>query len=233
MKIKSAMAILTVFSAVLGAQPPAGNRPSSVRAGGEAVVQAKPDMAILQVGVVTEAPTAQAAATQNATQLQAVLDKLRPMLGSTGEIRTAGYALNPNYQYPRTGGKPTIVGYTASNTVEVTTADLPGLGKIIDAASQGGANRIQGLQFTIKDERPVRAKALREAVGNARANAEAMAAGIGMKLGRVLELEQSSPQIIRPLARQQLAVAESAAPTPVEPGTVDVRATVTLTMELQ
>jgi uncharacterized protein len=226
------IAVWALFPMLLIAQPPA-NRPSSVRAAGEAVVQAKPDTAILQIGVVTEAPTAQAAATQNASQLQSALDKLRGIMGTSAEIRTAGYVLNPNYQYPRAGGKPTINGYTASNTVQITTTDLAGLGKLIDAASQSGANQIQGVQFTIKNQAPVRAQALRDAVRNARADAEAMAAGIGMKLGRVLELEQGSPQIVRPLARQTLAAAEGAPPTPIEPGTIDVRATVTLTMELQ
>ena len=222
--------VLGVIPLCLAAQAPA---PSSVRAVGESVIQAKPDLAMLNIGVVTQAPTAQAAASQNATQLQSALDKLRAALGASGEMRTAGYSLTPNYQYPRDGGQPSINGYTASNTVEVVTPDLANLGKLIDTASQGGANRIQSLQFTVKNEAPVRAQALRQAVQDARGNAEAMAAAMGMKLGRVLSLEQGSPAVIRPLVRQQVAMAAAVAPTPVEPGTVEVRATVNLTIELQ
>jgi len=208
--------------------------PPSVRANGEAVIQVKPDEAKLNIGVVTQASTAQAAAAQNATQLQSTLDKLRAALGASGEIQTSGYSLQPNYQYPRDGGQPTITGYTASNTIEVTTGDLAGLGKLIDVVVGGGANRIQGLQFTVKNEAPARAKALAEAVREARGNAEAMAAAMGLQLGKVLSLEQGGPSVIRPAIRQFAANAvTAAAPTPVEPGTVEVRATVTLTVELR
>jgi uncharacterized protein YggE len=204
----------------------------SVRAMGEATVAVKPDQAKLNIGVVTQASTAQAAAAQNATQTQATLDKLRMTLGTAGEIRTSGYSLQPNYQYPRDGGQPTITGYTASNTVEVTTNDLAGLGKLIDVVVAVGANRIQGVQFTVKNEAPAREQALAEAVREAKGNAQAMATAMGMQLGKVILLEQGSSQgIIRPVVRQ-LNAAVANAPTPVEPGTVEVRATVTLTMEV-
>jgi uncharacterized protein len=204
----------------------------SVRAMGEATVAVKPDQAKLNIGVVTQASTAQAAAAQNATQTQATLDKLRMTLGTAGEIRTSGYSLQPNYQYPRDGGQPIITGYTASNTVEVTTNDLAGLGKLIDVVVAVGANRIQGVQFTVKNEAPAREQALAEAVREAKGNAQAMATAMGMQLGKVILLEQGSNQgIIRPVVRQ-LNAAVANAPTPVEPGTVEVRATVTLTMEV-
>lgn len=230
MKWQFGTAILALIPFYAGAQP----EPSkpSVQAMGEAVIQTKPDQAKLSIGVVTQAPTAQAAAAQNATQLQSTLDKLRAALGDAGEIRTSGYSLNPNYQYPRDGGQPTINGYTASNTIEVTTSDLAGLGKLIDVVVAGGANRIQGVQFTVKNEAPARAQALGEAVRQARANAEAMAAAMGLQLGRLLLLEQGSPGVVRPVVRQ-FAAATVSAPTPIEPGTVEVRATVTLTMEVR
>lgn len=230
MKWQLATALLALIPFNAGAQ--AEPRPPSVQATGEAVIQTKPDQAKLNIGVVTQAPSAQAAAAQNATQLQATLDKLHAALGTAGEIRTSGYSLTPNYQYPRDGGQPTINGYTASNTVEVTTSDLAGLGKLIDAVVSGGGNRIQGLQFTVKNEAPARAEALAEAVREARGNAEAMAAAMGKQLGKVLLLEQGNQGVIRPVVRQ-FAAAAVAAPTPIEPGTVEVRATVTLTMELQ
>jgi uncharacterized protein YggE len=231
MKRQFAAAVVALLPWYAGAQP--DPRPPSVEATGEAVIQTKPDQAKLNIGVVTQAPTAQAAAAQNATQLQATLDKLRGVLGTAGETRTSGYSLTPNYQYPRDGGQPTITGYTASNTVEVTTNDLAGLGKLIDVVVTGGANRIQGVQFTVKNEAPARAQALGQAVREARGNAEAMATAMGMQLGRVLLLEQgSNPGVIRPAVRQ-FAAAATAAPTPIEPGTVEVRATVTLTMELR
>ncbi len=231
MKRQFWMAVLLPIPMYIGAQPLAPRVPS-VQATGEAIVQAKPDEARLNVAVVTQAATAQAAAAQNATQIQATLEKLRAAVGSGGEVHTAFYSLNPNYQYPRDGGKPNINGYTASNSVEVTVRDLASLGKVIDAASQAGANNIQGPQLSVKNEGPVRAQALRQAVQDARANAEAMAAAMGMKLGKVIKLEQGTREVIRPLMRQAGAMAAQQA-TPIETGNVEVRATVTLIVELQ
>src|SRR3954452_1357375 len=86
-----------------------------IRASGEATARAKPARAQISIGVVTQAPTAQAASAQNATQTSAVLDAVKRGLGSSGEIKTSGYALSPQYQYAN-GRPPKITGYQASNT---------------------------------------------------------------------------------------------------------------------
>jgi uncharacterized protein len=204
--------------------------PPAVKATGNGAVQAIPDQARIEIGVLTQASTAQAAASQNAAQVQAALDKLKAALGSKAEIRTTSYSLNPVYQYSKTGGKPTIDGYSASNTVQVTCNDLSIVGKAIDAATSGGANQINRLQYSLKDEAPARARALRQAALEARSNAEAMAAALGLKLGRVLLVEQNSGAA-RPVMMQMRA--ETAAATPVQPGTIEVDATVTLTVAVE
>ena len=209
---------------------PAAKPPASVRATADAVVTVKPDQARIDIGVVTQAPTAQAAATQNASQTQAVLDKLHAAASPKTDIKTISYSVSPNYQYPRDGGKPTIAGYTANNTVEVTTNDLNEVGKLIDIATAGGANQVQGLRFGLQDEKPARAQALRAATREARSNAEAMAAALGLSLGSVISLEQGSPQVIQP---RMMAMAGAQVATPVEPGAVEVHATVTVTIALQ
>jgi len=198
------------------------------------VVYAKPDRAKIDIGIVTQGATAQSAGSQNAAQVQSMLDKLRGTLGPRARIQSVSYSLNPEYQYPKTGGKPTIAGYRAINMVEVTIDDLSVVGKAIDAVTEGGANEIHRLEFTLKDEKPARAEALRLAAEAARSNAEAMAGALGLKLGRVLGIEQGNgTTVIRP---QMLAMAgrmAAAAPTPVEAEAIEVRATVTLTVGLQ
>jgi uncharacterized protein YggE len=204
-----------------------------VRASGDGVVYARPDRAIFDIGVVTEAATAQAAGSQNAAQVQSMLAKLRGVIGPQARVQSTSYALNPEYQYPKSGGKPTISGYRAVNVVEVTMDDLAAAGKAIDAATEGGANEIQRLRFTLKDEKPARAEALRQAAEAARANAEAMAAALGLKLGRVLRVEQGAEEgVIRPQP-MAMARAAGAVATPVEAEAIEVRATVTLTVALQ
>jgi uncharacterized protein YggE len=217
------------------AQEPA-ERPARpfIRVSGEATVQARPDRAEIDIGVVAQAPTAQAAAAQNAQQLDAVLAALRTALGPAAAIRTAGYSLNPVSRPPREGLPPAIAGYTATNTAHVTTDDLAAVGRAIDAAMQAGANQIQRLQFTLKDEGAARAQALREAAIKARAQAEVLAGALGLKIVRVLSVTEGAPVAVRPLlgAARAMGPQAPAAPTPVEPGSIDVRAEVALVVEV-
>jgi uncharacterized protein YggE len=204
---------------------------SYIRATGEATVSAKPDRAKLDIGVVTQAANAQNAAAQNATQTESMVAALRKSLGAAAEIRTSGYSLTPNFRYAKDGGQPTLIGYTASNTVEIVTNDLANVGKVIDAGTQAGANNVRGLEFQLKDEAPVRAQALAEAARKARASAEAMAAALGLKVVRVLSAEEGGPpQVIRPM--RAMAMNAAASPTPIESGNIQVQASVTVTMEV-
>jgi uncharacterized protein len=204
----------------------------SIRVTGEAVVTTKPDQAQIDVGVVTEAKNAQAAATENAEKLDAVLAELRKALGPGADIKSTSYSLTPVYHYPKEGGTPTITGYSATNVIQVKTNELTQVGKIIDTATQSSANRIQSLQFTLKDEQAVYIQALREAVAKARAKGEAIASALGLKIVRVLSVEEGGP-VARPVYAEGMQ-ARAAAPvqTPVEPGTIEVRARVTLTVEI-
>jgi uncharacterized protein YggE len=223
--------VLGMLAAAAWAQT-AGSHLPLVRATGEATVLVQPDEAKIDIGVTVHSPTADAAASQNAAQLQSVIDQLRVALGPKADIRTMNYSLNPSYVYPKTGGKATIDGYDAVNTVEVTTGDLPGLGKLIDAVTKAGANLIPRLQFTLKDESQARAEALQKAVNAARTNANAMADAAGLRLGKITLLEQGAPQVIRPM--MMMAEAQTAsAPTPIQSGAIEVHASVTLEAELQ
>ncbi len=230
-----AMALATVVQAGGWAQE-SGDKAArpTIRVGGEATIAAKPDQAELDLGVVSQAATGHAAAAQNAQKLDAVLAQLRKVLGSGAEIKTLSYSLTPNYRYPKEGGQPSISGYTAGNVVEVKTGDLSQVGKLIDVATQSGANTVQSLRFTLKDEQPVLSQALRQAAVKARAKADALASALGVKIVRVLQVDEGG-QPIRPMFAEAMTMragAESAPPTPVEPGTLEVRATVTLTVEI-
>ena len=227
------VAAVVILPASFASAQPAPDKAAHpyIRTMGEATVSAKPDCARLDLGVVTQAARAQNAAAQNAAQTESMVVALRRSLGSEAEIHTSGYSLTPDFSYPKGGGQPVLTGYTASNTVEITTAGLADLGKLIDAATQAGANNVRGLEFLLKDEAPVQARALREAAQKARASADAIAAALGLKVVRVLSAEQGAPQVVRPM--RAMAMAAAAAPTtPIESGNIQVQATVTLTVEV-
>ena len=199
-------------------------RTPSVRATGEGVVAAMPDLVRINLTISTPAGTAQEAADQNATASQAVTNRVKALIGTTGEIRTVSYSVTPNYR--TTPPSQTLIGFTASNTLEVTAHDLNLAGKIVDAAVQAGATSVGGLRFGLKDSDPQRRDALKRATQVARADATAIAEGLSVRLGSILAADEgSSVSIYNPTdARAEIA----ATATTFEIGLVEVRATVTL-----
>jgi uncharacterized protein len=215
------------------AQTAAASPPvSQMRVTGDSRVSAKPDRVQIDIGVVTQAQLSREAAAENARELDAVLTAVRKASGPTAQLRTISYSLSPKYQY-HPGAEPTITGYTALNVVEVTLDDLGRIGDVIDAATRTGANRVQGIQFTLRDQDAVRAQALKEAATRARAEAEVLAAALNLRIVRVLDVEESSPRFV-PIRMSMMAGTRAAADvaTPVESGTLDVSAQVTLTVEV-
>jgi hypothetical protein len=223
--------LVTVFCtiALLAAPGAAQISRRSVRATGDAVISVRPDLAKLAVSVITQGATAEEAGAANASKVEAVLAALRRALGSDATIQTISYSLTPNYKYPTGGGQPTLVGYTASNSVEVTTPDLTILGRLIDTAANAGATTVSSLRFTLRNELPHKMEALKLAAANAREKAKAIAAGLGVNLGYVVLADEG---VTVRYATDSRADAGAATTTPIETGMVTVHATVTVEMEI-
>jgi uncharacterized protein YggE len=199
---------------------------SSVQAIGSATISVNPDQFQLAVGVVTQGTTAQDAGQQNATLTTTVLNALKGVLGTAGTIQTISYSISPRYS-TTTGQTSVIVGYTASNTVEVTSTDLTLIGRLIDTANQAGANSVGNLSFSLQNPEPYTEQALGQAAKQAQAHANAIATGLGAKTGVVISAQEgaSVTQIVA------LGVA-SAAITPIQTGTVSVTANVTISVRM-
>lgn len=230
---------LILLPFLVAAQDTAGreaarNRVHVVRASGEATVTAKPDQAEISISVFNQAPNAQMVSEQNAAEAARVLEAVKGQLGSGGQVKTGGYSISPEYQYPDRQA-PKVTGYNATNTIRVTLNDLALIGKVIDVATASGANRIEGISFTLKNDEAVRAEALAEAAGKARSNAEAIARALNVKVVGLFEAESTQPATIRPMVMRAAAMEKlpPSVPTPIEPGTIDIHATVTVALEVQ
>jgi uncharacterized protein len=234
MKLSILLMSLLLLPSRVHAQENTSIRPPSITAQGEAVITAEPDQAQIDIGVLTQARNAPDAAKENAEKLSRVLAQIKKLLGKGDEVKTTGYSLNPNYRYPQ-GGKPEITGYTAVNVLQIRTGNLAEVGKLIDAGMQSGANQINRLVFTLKDEHSAQVQALRMAAQKAQSKADQMAGALGLKLVRVLSLTENE-RGVRPIIAQtrgmQAEALTSAAPTPVEAGNIEVRSSVTLTAEI-
>jgi hypothetical protein len=199
---------------------------ASVTASGTATIYVQPDQAQLTVSVTTQGTTASAAGQQNANVTVAVTKAVSGVLGSNGSIATISYSVYPMYGVGAQSS--TIIGYSATNSFQVTLTDLTLIGSIIDTANQAGATSVGGLTLGLQNPAPSFQQALTAASKLGLADAAAIASGLGRTTGPVLSAQQSSAYT--PL----VAVASSSAPgTQVQAGPVSVSATVTVTVQLQ
>ena len=204
----------------------------SVRATGEGSVSVRPDAARVIVAVVKQAATAADAASQDATTASAVIAAVRQLLGQNADVKTSSYSLIANYNIAREGSPAQITGYTATNVIEAVAADPTLAGRVIDTAIGAGANRINNVQLFLRDEEPSRAQALRIAAQRSRARADAIAMGLGVRLGQILNAEQGYSVPGLPSNRIDGGLAASTVPTPIEAGALEVRAIVTVDVEI-
>jgi uncharacterized protein len=210
------IATLILFLSIIGA----AQTPGSIQATGSATITVKPDQASISFGVTTQATTAQQAADTNAVQADAMIKALDAVLSGAGTIQTISYSLYPRYA---NDGR-TIVGYTANNMVQVITTNLSLLGPLID---KSGANEIGAPSLGLQNPEPQRQQALAAAAKQALGHVAAIASGLGAKTGAVVSAQEGS--IVTPAVFQ---VGGAASGTPIQSGTVNVSATVTVTVAL-
>ncbi len=213
--------------------------PRTIRATGTSTVKAAPDRARVAVSVATRSATAREASEQNARTSKAVLEQLRASVKAPGEVRTAGYDLSPEYDYeqPRRAGQgPKLVGYVATNRLAIVTADLAGVGALIDAAVAAGANQIDSISFFLDDEASARRQALLQAGQVARTEAETIAQSLGVGVGDVLDASSGATVGPQPMfSRDRAAMMMEAAParTEVVPGSLEIQASVSVTFAIR
>ncbi len=213
------------------APPPA--EPPVVVTTGEAVIQRAPDRAWVTVTAESRARTPREAQRMNAEAMSAVLARLKSLGLPADAIQTSSYGVQPEYDYAN--GKQTLRGYAARNSVDVRVDDLGRLGEIMDAAVASGATSIAGVRFDLRDRTAAEREALKQAVADAKARAEAAASGAGMRVDRVLRIEEQRTGPTPPPRPLMMAMrAEGAEPaTPVAPGELEIRSQVTLTAAIR
>jgi uncharacterized protein YggE len=206
----------------------AGPPSHTITVTGSADVKAVPDQAMVQLGVTTRASTAQTAMAQNNTAMAQVVAALKQLGIPAVNIQTSSVSLNPIYNQPppqNPGLAPQLAGFEASNSVSVLLSDLTLVGPAIDAGVAAGANQIQGISFRLSNEQPFQLTALQQAGMQARAKAQALATSLGVTLGSVDAILESSAQST-PVYPGAVSAPNVAPATPILPGQVDVHADV-------
>ena len=205
-------------------------RTITVTGQGEAV--AAPDMALLNIGVRTDAQTAAAALRQNSQNMAATINKLKDLGIEDRDIQTSGLSINPRYDYERNRSAPKLIGYTASNNLSVKLRDLAKAGSVIDQAVQSGANTIGGISFTFADPSPLYEAAREDAVKRAKAKADLLTEAAGVKLGKVMTIQDGYGPAPSPFVPVMESSMKFDAAVPVQAGESTISANVTIIYEI-
>lgn len=194
--------------------------------------EARPDMATINLGVTTEGQTAQAALQENARRMNALNQALRRAGIAERDIQTSNVSVHPQQQY-RENQAPLITGYQANNTVTARIRNINNVGRVIDAAVAAGGNTIHGVSFSHSDPDAQLDIARRDAIAEARRRAELYASALGMSVHRIVAVQEGggfSPPMPMPVMRMEAAQDAS---TPVAPGEIESRVSVSVTFELR
>lgn len=199
---------------------------------GEAVIRKAADLAFVEVAVESLARAPKEARSKNAEIMAAVRKRLREAGITEEAIRTLSYYLEAQYDYVK--GKQILRGYVARNIIEVRIEQMDRIGEVIDVTVGAGANSVASPRFDLKDREAVDREALKQAVADALAKAEAAAAGAHRAVDRVLRIEErgTSPKPLRqPLSLT--GAAREAPETTIVPGEIEINAQVMLTAALK
>ena len=199
---------------------------------------AQPDIAVVTLGVETEAESAEEALDENSEQMQDLIDALEEADIPAEDIQTQAIRLQPRYEESRPaepgdeeGPTRELIGYTATNTVEVRVRDIGSLGSLLDTAVEAGGNRIQGIRFEVSETADLVDEAREAAWEDAEHKAEQLVKLADVELGDVLTINESS-RVPRPVVREQFE-AEAAAAVPIEPGTRTISVDIQVTWMLE
>jgi uncharacterized protein YggE len=224
------IALAFVIPAVGNAQQPRSE--PLVMTTGAGVLQVVPDRAFVSVAAESRAANPRDAQRRNTEAMTPVLEKLRAAGIPAEAIRTTAYDLQPEWDF--VNNRRVSRGYVARNTVEVRIDAVDRVGEILEIAVGSGATTLGGVRFDLKDRASHEREALRLAVADARAKAETVAAAAGQSVSRIVRIEEqgavSSGPIAFRVAAQDLARGDA---PPISAGEMEIRAQLTLTVELK
>ncbi len=228
--------VLVPGTKVLAADEAAKPGPPLALVSGEGKVLAVPDIAQLQVTILTEAPQAQVAAAENAKKAEAFVAAAKKFLQAGDTLKSMGYRIMPLQTYGGQGKKPAITGYRASNNFQVTIKDPSRLGDLIDLAVRHGVNEIHGPFWEHSRLEALIQEASVQALQKAKELTEALAKSQGLKIKRLQKV--STRGRFFPIPREEARMLAPAAgvdkvATPIEVGEQEIRAAVEAVFELE
>ena len=213
-------------------QPREATETRTIEATGKGVVRAKPDAAVLKLGVTTQAEKPAEAVDQNAKLMTKVIKAVKAQNIPESAIQTSELQLDRVTKWDEDTQTDVLVGYRATNVITVRTPVGTAVA-VFDAGVAAGANTAGGLAFTVTDEEKFRRDALTQATKAAIEEADAVAKALGVALGtptRAQVVESTEP----PLYEQHfMGMDHELAATPIIPGQLEITAHVRVVVAIK
>lgn len=204
---------------------------------GEGQVIAKPDVAVVNIGIISEGTTVNQAQKDSTEKMNAIIKAIKEEFKvADDDIKTDNYSINPKYDW--SGRVQRIAGYTVNQSATIKARDFSKLGDLIARATALGANSVSGPQFTIDDPAVYRDEARKQAIARAKDKARVLADQVGVNLGRIVGFSEGNTVSYDNYYRKDMAVgAGSAEATTVAPameaGSQEVSVTVSISYEIK
>ncbi|ARQ59228.1 UNVERIFIED_ORG: hypothetical protein GGE64_003048 [Rhizobium etli] len=196
-----------------------------------------PDMAIVTLSVVKQAKTAREALDDNNKAMKDVLDALKSGGIAERDLQTSGFSIQPQYNYPQPVDgqqqQPQLIGYQTINAVTVRLRDLAKLGQVIDQSVTLGINQGGDIQFTNDKPEAALEEARKNAVAEAVKKAKTLSEAAGVKLGRIIEINENEPRPLPQPAYRATMMKEADAAVPVQGGETTYHVSVTVTFAIE
>jgi uncharacterized protein YggE len=203
---------------------------------GDAKLSADPEKVKVSLGAETIASTAKESQQNNADVMQEVRNSLKSIGIASKDIKTTQYSLDVVQHWDEKTGKYVIDGYRTTQIIQIESTDINKAGDIIDKAVQSGANKVNGVVFSLTDEKikELRLEALKEAGINAKEKADAIASSLGITIKRVYQASEGyvyyQPYNVQ--KSYEMVAGATAAPTEISPGQIEISASVSVSYEL-
>ncbi len=205
------------------------NYPREITVSGQGRTFVRADIAKISVGVKTEGMKIQDIVRENTEKMNSILAEIKALGVAEKDIQTSQYNLSPRYDWTDKGER-IFKGYTLTNEVLLKIRNFEKIGEVLDKAAEKGANLIGDLQFAIDEPEKVREIARKEAIEKAKEKAKQIASQSGLRLGKLLNVYESSVFAPSPVYKEGLGAGggiSSVAPE-IQPGQEEVVVDITL-----
>lgn len=207
-----------------------GDKTRTIVMTGRASVGAAPDRVMINLGVVSKAPTARDALSLNTANMKKIIETVKQNGVKRKHIQTSNFSIQPEYKHFKNGEPPQVRRYSVNNTVRIVVTEIDKLGELLDKVVSSGSNQIQGIQFFVSNEDKLKDEARKLAVKAAQRKASLYAKAAGVELGDVINISESSHRGGRPVPMARTMVAEAA--VPIEGGEQQLEVAVTISWEI-